>query len=84
MSRLFRYYQERANEVALLGGMVNILAIVGIGINIHDMKETQKMEQMLLTKQWVSTVGNRDGRPVQFHYLCHNQESEALISTLFR
>ena len=56
MSRLFRYYQERANEVALLGGMVNILAIVGIGINIHDMKETQKMEQMLLTKQWVSTV----------------------------
>ena len=56
MSRLFRYYQERANEIALLGGMVNILAIVGIGINIHDMKETQKMEQMLLTKQWVSTV----------------------------
>jgi len=52
MSRLFRYYQERANEIALLGGMVNILAIVGIGINIHDMKETQKMEQMLLTKQW--------------------------------
>ena len=56
MSRLFRYYQERANEVAFLGGMVNILAIVGIGINIHDMKETQKMEQMLLSKQWVSTA----------------------------
>ena len=68
MSRLFRYYQERANEVALLGGMVNILAIVGIGINIHDMKETQKMEQMLLTKQWVSTVGLQ--RPVLFHDLC--------------
>ena len=54
MSRLYRYYQERANEVALLGGMVNILAFVGIVININDMKETQKMEQMLLSKQWVS------------------------------
>ena len=69
MSRLFRYYQERANEVALLGGMVNILAIVGIGINIHDMKETQKMEQMLLTKQWVSKSDIRDERLVLFHYL---------------
>merc|ERR1711962_467959 len=52
MSRLYRYYQERANEVALFGGMVIILAIVGIGINIHDMKQTQKMEQMFLMKQW--------------------------------
>ena len=56
MSRLYRYYQERANEVALLGGMVNILAFVGIVININDMKETQKMEQMLLSKQWVSEI----------------------------
>ena len=54
MSRLYQYYQERANEVALLGLLVNILAIVGIGINIHDMKQTQKMEQMFLSKQWVS------------------------------
>jgi len=52
MSRLYRYYKERANEVALLGGTVAILAMVGIGINIHDMKETQKMEKMLLSKQW--------------------------------
>ena len=42
MSRLYRYYQERANEVALLGGMVYILAFVGIVININDMTETQK------------------------------------------
>ena len=56
MSRLYQYYQERANEVALLGLLVNILAIVGIGINIHDMKQTQKMEQMFLSKQWVSKI----------------------------
>ena len=56
MSRLYQYYQERANEVALLGLLANILAIVGIGINIHDMKQTQKMEQMFLSKQWVSKI----------------------------
>lgn len=52
MSKLCLYYQERVKEVVLLGATVNILAMVGIVINIHDMKETEKMEKMLLTKQW--------------------------------
>ena len=38
MSRLYRYYQKRANEAALLDGMVHILAFIGFVININDTK----------------------------------------------